>query len=175
MSTSNMFLKDYLFKGIQQQQAKMLSDFFIDDSSKSKIFNSTAELFMAAALVGCYNNKKVKPDKGETRRIMNEQLTSRYDDLMYIYRLVMLTNESVEKSTDRINNAFRNLDDDKNWDLFEEYVLGGLQVLYENFFPNNDSAEKNNYDDYFDNLYAMLKVFKENDLKEEAVIDLTGE
>ena len=171
----NMFLKDYLFKGKQREQSVALSDFIIDANSNSQIFDSTVELFMAAALVGCYYDKRVKPDKGETRKIFSEQLSSRYNDLMFIYKLVMLSNKSVEKSTDRINKAFRELDDKENWDLFEEYVLGGLEVLYNNFFPDSDSQAKSNYDDYFDRLYAILTEFKENDLKEDEIEDLTGD
>lgn len=172
---SNMFLKDYLFKGIQREQSVALSDYEIEPDSSVKIFSSTVELFMISALVGCYHDKRIKPDKGETRRIMSSQFTSpnsRYNDLMFIYKLVMLTNKSVSENTEKVNNAFRYTDKKENWDLFEEYVLGGLQVLYECFFPEKDSMAKSSYDDYFDRLYEMLTEFKENDIKEEVVVDI---
>ena len=171
-SDNNMFLKDYLFKGRQREQSVALSDFEIEPKSNLKIFNSTVELFMIAALAGCYYSKRMKPDKGETRRIMSSQFTSRYKDLMFIYNLVMLTNDSVKEGTERINNAFRNVEKVENWNLFEEYIIGGLQIIYENFFPEDDSIVKSSYDDYFDRLYAMLTEFKENDIKEEELIDI---
>ena len=168
----NLFFKDYLFKGIQRDQSVALSDFEIESNSNLKIFNSTVELFMVAALVGCYHGKRVKADKGETRRIMSEQLMSRYNDLMFIYKLVMLANDAVDENTEKVNNAFRYTDKKENWDLFEEYVLGGLQILYDNFFPEKDSQAKSSYDDYFDRLYELLTEFKENDIKEEELIDI---
>ncbi len=168
----NLFFKDFLFKGIQREQSVALSDFEIESNSNLKIFNSTVELFMAAALVGCYHGKRVKADNGETRRIMSEQLMSRYSDLMFIYKLVMLANDAVDENTEKVNNAFRYTDKKENWDLFEEYVLGGLQILYDNFFPEKDSQAKSSYDDYFDRLYELLTEFKENAIKDEALIEI---
>lgn len=167
----NLFSKDYLLRGIHREYSLALSDYIIDKKSGSKIFDSTIDLIMASVLVGCIQNKRSKPQKGESRRIMTEQFQSHYYDLMFIFHTVMLTNNYVENAEQRINNSFRNKNEKENWELFEEYMLGGLETLYNIFFPENDSMAKSNYDDYFDRLQTMLSDFNENDIKEENILN----
>lgn len=167
----NLFISDYFFRGKHRDYAEALSNLVIDKKSNSKIFDSSIDLFMAAVLIGCRFNARSKPMKGETRKIMTSQFQLRYFDLMFIYSLVMLTNDFIEKDEDRIDNAFRNMNEAENWDLFQEYMLGGLEILYNTFFPEKDSFEKSNYDDYFDRLQTLLTDFKDTDKREEVMIN----
>ena len=55
---------------------------------------------------------------------------------MFIYRLIMLLDKEHEADfNERINKAFRYYDSEKavvDEELFESYVRGGVDVLYEN-------------------------------------------
>ena len=159
----DIFLEEYAFRGYQADYANSLSKNEIDVESKTKIYRTTIELFMAAAVIGCYNNKRIKKAKGDqTRKIFQDAFRNHDRELRFIYQLVMLSNSNMVNSDDRINAAFRNLNDEKNWNLFEEYMLGGLEILYNHFFPKSENKiSKDDFDDYFDRLFALIIEFKE--------------
>lgn len=163
----NLFLDEYSFKGYQADYANSLSNYEIDSASKTKIYRTTIELFMAATLIGCYNNKRIKKTNGEqTRKIFQSAFKNHDNDLKFIYQLVMLSNAEKSQSDERIDAAFRNLNEEKNWNLLEEYMLGGIEILYMHFFSKNDNRiSKDDFDDYFDKLFALINEFKEITIK----------
>ena len=165
----NIFLEEYVFRGYQADYANFMSKDEIDSDSKTKIYRTTIELFMAATVMGCYNNKRIKKAKGDqTRKIFQEAFKNHDSDLRFIYQLVMLSNSSILQSEERINAAFRNLNEENYWNMLEEYMLGGLEILYMHF-SNQDTnkASKDDFDDYFDRLFALVAEYKEIDEKKD--------
>lgn len=163
----NLFMDEYAYRGYQADYAKKLSENEIDTESKTKIYRTTVELFMAAVLIGCYNNKKIEKAKGEqTRKIFQQAFQNHDRDLRFIYRLVMLSNVEIADSEERISAAFKNLNEEKYWNLFEQYMLGGLEILHSHFFGGTENkTSKEDFDDYFEKLFALLIEFKETTLK----------
>lgn len=170
-SQKDLFVEDFLFRGEQSKQAKALSIAFIDSNSKATIFNSVIELYMASAIVGCINNKRVPLEKsGDSTRIFAEQMNNHNKELWFIFRLVMLANQEIESDVEKINNAFREPNKEENIKLFNEYMAGGLQILYERFYGTGKDVSTMSYDDYLEQLMGLLKDIKK--IKVDDEIDL---
>jgi len=165
----NIFLDDYTFYGNQKDMVVALTS-VIDKDSQSKIFKINIDLFMCSAIVGCFYNKKAKPCKGgKGTKILSGQFTNHSDELDFILRLVLITGDKdkLEKS-DRLNRAFRHKDEKENYDLFELYMLGGLEIIYNNFFNSNSIY----YDQFLINLNNFMEKFKnEKDVNDDAKIN----
>ena len=79
-----LFMDDYLFVGSHEEKARKLTS-EIDNSSGAKIFTSAVELYMTAAIIGCYYGRRSKREKGEkTYRIMQSQFSNHYYQLVKI-------------------------------------------------------------------------------------------
>ena len=95
-------------------------------------------------------------------------------NLLFNYRLIMLLDEKNEKDfNERINKAFRYYDTEKaisDEDLYENYVRGGIEVLFEKLIQSASGTE-----DYLKNLYDFMEEFDEryNDtVSTDEIIDL---
>ena len=163
MATKNMFLEDYSFKG---EYAKRVEDLvgIIDKNSGAKVFDSVIELFITAAVVGCYKNIVAEPIKSSeiTKKIFATQFTTHNDDLKLVFRLVLLTaqKESIDEVT-RLNRAFRNPETDENYSLFEKYMLGGVKYLHDKFFVESNHK----YEDYLGSLVELISEYKKEEDK----------
>lgn len=167
-----LFMEDYLFVGSHEEKArKLVSE--IDNSSGAKIFSSAVELYMTAAIIGSYYGRRSSRERGDkTLRIMQNQFSNHYYDLIFIYKLVMLSDSSLSlDSRDKINNAFRYHENLENVKKFEEYMLGGVDVLYEKLFGSNNST----YDDFLASLNALLSEFKDSKNDDEDDINFDDE
>ncbi|MBQ8068451.1 MAG: hypothetical protein IJ201_08925 [Solobacterium sp.] len=151
-----LFLEDYLFKGRYTQMVVDLTE-TVDPASGAKIFDSAVELYLAAAIIGAHYQVKGKPDTGDpTKRIMANQFTNHYQDLVFAYKLVMLNaDKEVLSPIERINNAFRYTEDDpqfqNNIEVFETYMLGGLELLHDRLYQANM-----HFEDYLNALDELL-------------------
>lgn len=144
-----IFSDDYLFRG---KYVAMVNDLTteIDPHSGATIFNSAVELYLTAAIVGARYQLTANPDNtGDSKRIMASQFSNHYNDLKFVYQLVMLNADRDELSAvDRVNNAFRYSEADpeypKNVATFERYMLGGLVFLHNRFIKSTNT----HYEDY---------------------------
>ncbi len=169
--SKGLFMDDYLFVGSHEEKArKLISE--IDNQSGAKIFSSAVELYMTAAVIGCHYGKKSKREKGDkTLRIMQNQFTNHYSKLIFIYKLVMLTDSNLKlQSIDKINNAFRYKENEDNINTFEEYMLGGVDILYDKIFVSTNSS----YDDFLSSINSLVSDFY-NTSKNDEDIDFDEE
>lgn len=165
MANKNMFMQEYLFKGKQCDMVNALTN-KIDLESDAKIFSSTIELFIFAALIGCYHNKRSKPikDNKNVTKIFPGQFQSHSVELKRAFKIVTLTaNSDAVDPIERLNNTFRYTDADDNFTIFEEYMLGGLEIIYDAIFSNGDTT----YQDCLVSLNKLIDPF--NEQKEDVV------
>jgi len=157
-----LFMNDYLFTGPYEEKARQLTGKF-DNESGTCIFSSAIELYIASAIVGCYFNKTAEIIKSESHfKILTQQFTSRYDELIHIYQLVMLNaNKDIDQTIDRINRAFKYYDSEENIILFERYMLGGLCIIYDSFIVSSNKR----YDDYLTSLCSFINKFSKKETK----------
>lgn len=146
MADKNMFLKNYYFYGYQAEKVKKLID-VVDNESNAKIFEYAIDLFIVAAAIGVKNNHKVKQsnDKTNTFNIFAEQFNNHSHELELVFKFVtLLGNQNIYDEETRLNKAFRNPNTDENFSVFEEYMLGGIDDLYDMFFVDSNKI----YRDY---------------------------
>jgi len=153
LATKKLFLENYLFRGGHAAKVRELLK-EVDKETSAKLFNSAIELFMISAVIGCINNKRSIPEiSNDTFNIFAEQFSNHGATLRYLLKLVLLVSDSKDlNNIDRINRAFREIENEDNVNLFEEYVLGGLEEIHSHFFEGNKRL-------FYDDFYSALKIF----------------
>lgn len=168
-----MFDKEYSFIGSHAEKViKLTADF---DKSRNKLFARNFDVYLTAPIVGFLYGRKADLDKGsENTKIFPDILMREQSNLKFQYRLIMLLDKENEANFDeRVNKAFRYYGSDKaqtDEQLYEQYVRGGVDVLYEKLLSNVTSP-----DDYLKNLYDFLEEFEDrynHAVSTESILDL---
>ena len=157
-----MFEKNYRLLGKHATYAKFLKD-------EAKVFDTIIGAYINGAIFGLLYNRTAPIDKTSTddANIFSEQFTTHNEKCKFVYRLVMLLDETSDISSQRrIDRAFR---DDaeterpdyeeimkENMDIFHAYVRGGIEQLYEDFVAGCTSA-----DDYITRMHEQINSFAE--------------
>ena len=146
-----MFNKEYNFKG---KHAEMVVKLHED----VKLFNRNFDIYLLAPLVGFAYKRKADLDPSTFERtILPDVIMNAKDDLMYNYRLIMLLDDENEPNAEeRINKAFKYPETENecadDLALYDSYVRGGLEVLYEKLVLESS--------DYIGNLHQFLEEYK---------------
>ncbi len=154
-----MFDKQYRFTGSHAEKVNALTAIF-DEDSKAKLFERNLDVYINAPLIGfLFRRKAVKDTKGDIspQNIFPEQMINASDKLKFILRLILLLDSEHEPDEEkRLDKAFRHLGQDEDLDLFDQYVLGGVDVLYEKLIDGaGDTSE------YIARLYDFLEEFND--------------
>lgn len=172
MTDSKMFLKEYAFYGKHCDMVMALSKETIDSSSGATLFPLTIDLFIMSSIVGVYFNKKSKPDidKSRNTKIFAEQFNSHSKEIKLAFKFVtLLGNETKFTPVERLNKTFRNPEVDENYQQFEEYMLGGLEEIYDHIMVKSNVS----YQQYLTSVNQFVSNFnmsKENDDTEKTNI-----
>lgn len=160
--------KEFAFKGKHAEYViKLTSE--IDTRTKFKIFQTNVEILILAPIVGMIYGRKAKVDNSSKadRSIDSNTLNNNKHSLKLNYNkelVTLLINKDSISSDERINKAFRyiyseseehKLDREKCESEYLEYILGGVEVLYEKIIENAKTI-----DDYIDNMYNFIKEVK---------------
>lgn len=107
------------------------------------IFDRYIDVYMVGSIFGFLYGKKAEKDTSseDYANILASTVVSERLRLDFLYRLIMLLDETSEHTPEgRINRAFRETATDRdsvslaeNMKLFNSYVLGGIEFLYEEF------------------------------------------
>ena len=123
------------------------------------------DVYKVAPLIGFLYNKKVEEDKVknsssklEETKIFTDQIVKESKYLKINFQLIILLDKEYEKDEEkRMEKAFRNLADNQgDIELFESYVRGGIEILYEKCI--SDSTQK---DDFMYNIKEFIEEIKE--------------
>jgi|LSQX01.1.fsa_nt_gb hypothetical protein len=149
-----MFDKEVFIRGKHAAYIRSLRD-------KAKVFERYLDAYILAPIIGFLYGRTAEPDKSseDAANINVVQIISVSDTLKFIYRLIMLVDESIAKDPEvRINKAFKDDTDEEalneNMKIFNSYVLGGLEVLYEKFSEGCVTE-----DDFLDKVYEFVENF----------------
>lgn len=168
-----MFDKEYSFRGKHCDYVIRLTAEY--NTKKHKLFATNYDVYAIAPIIGFLYRRKSELDKsGDATKIFPDKLMKEQQNLLFNYRLLMLLDEKNEPNFDeRINRAFRYYGTDKakaDEELYEDYVRGGVEVLYEKLIETANSE-----DDYLKNLYDFMEAFDERyneSISSEDIIDL---
>lgn len=172
-----MFDKQYRFSGTHARYVIALTAVF-DEESKSKLFDRNLDVYINAPLIGyLYNRKGVKNNDGDLteQNIFPEQMIHNSDQMKFNLRLILLLDDIYDPDEEsRINRAFRNLGkDDADLALYDSYVLGGVEVLYEKLVEGCSKP-----DDYINHLYDFLDEFNDrfnSNISNESILTLCNQ
>lgn len=132
-----MFDKNIKISGIHS--------FYMDELKNRGLFRRHLDIYIHSAIIGFHYGRISQTDKTSQHttykptNIFLEQIMTEVNNLEFVYRLIMLLHDSDKLILEeRIKRAFR--DDSleevheqhkKNMLIFNSYVLGGIEVLYE--------------------------------------------
>lgn len=150
-----MFDKEYSFKGIHADKVNKLTAKFDDNN---QLFKRNYDVYLMAPIVGFLYQRKADVDNGDQKptKIFPEILIKNQDDLIFNYRLIMLLDKKNAPDIEtRVDKAFRNYNSERAADdeiLYNQYVLGGIDVLYEKLIEGAHTPEE-----YMSNLYDFME------------------
>lgn len=132
------------------------------------LFDTKIELYYLAPLIGLKYGRKIQTaDSGGEKRkstIQLQQVKNYEQELIFAYRIVMLLdNKENLNYEERLDRAFRDEHDEKkferNMKIFNQYVLGGIEFLY-NYFSNDyvKPSEKFNLSDKQNLLLDLMEL-----------------
>lgn len=168
-----MFENDFALFGKHATYLKFLvkknakDDDGIDNPKAARIFERYIDVYMNAAVFGLLYNKTAEPlkwsDGIDRARIYADAFATERDNCIFLYRLVLLLDQTTDlEPEERINRAFR-YDSQPGKEeefkhcmrLFNSYVCGGIEVLYEQFTEGCATT-----DDYLSRIYEVMTTFK---------------
>lgn len=157
MTNKNMFLTDYVFYGKQCEQVQKLTS-NLDDNFK--LFQSSIDLLIVAAMVGLIFNHTAKPDRDRSKntKIMVSQFNSHNRELHLVFKYVILL-ATIDDCTDaeKLKKCLGNPETDENYILFEQYFLGGIEYLADKLLVDTNKT----YEDYLLTFNSILDSLKE--------------
>lgn len=165
-----MFTHDYTIYGSHATKLKFLAK----QDNKPYYFRRYIDVYMNAVVFGLlYNQKAVRDDKNDRARIYADAFSKESDKCELLFKLVMLLDETSNLSTDeRLNRAFRDASSGntekikQNMDLFNQYVLGGIDILYEKL--TNGCVSQDDYNKRIIDLMENFEAeFTGNDIKDK--------
>lgn len=154
-----LFKGEYSFRGTHAEKVIQLTAEF--DDAKHKLFTYNYNVYLLAPIVGFLYGRKADLDKGsDTTKIFAGQLSPIEDDLWFNYRLIMLLDKDNEADFNhRVEKAFRQYGQEQakpDEEVYEAYVRGGVDVLYEKLIASATKLEH-----YLKNLYEFMEEFEE--------------
>lgn len=166
-----LFEGDYALYGSHATKLKFLAKKNSRDTDEpdtptaAKIFERYIDVYLNAAVWGIRYRRRVKSDtsSNDRARIYADAFIREQQNCLFVYRLVMLLDDSENFSAEeRMNRAFRyDTEPDKanalkkNLSLFNEYVRGGIDIMYEKFTDGCQTRE-----DYLRKTFAVMTDFK---------------
>ncbi len=153
-----MFDTDVRITGKHATKLKYLVD-------EAKIYKRHIDVYLNGAVFGLlYNQRAQKDNSQDTANILAAVFNNCREDCVFVYRLIMLLDNSNPLTAEqRIDRAFR-YDSDPNYadelkgnmELFSSYVLGGIEVLFEKL--TDDCV---NEEDYAVRVYEEMRDYLE--------------
>lgn len=170
-----MFESNIIIKGKHAGYLKFLSEKtkLLGESNMKNgvnIFKRFVDTLMIAPLVGAIKGLRAPEDKesDDKAQILADQLIRESENLRFIYRLVILTDTSKGYDPDtKIKVVFK---EEGDFDLFMDYVRGGIEYLYD-FFTDGATLKA----DYYDRMGQLISdiEMEYNDNYEEILNKIT--
>lgn len=160
-----MFDKEYSFKGKHADMVEKLTGSFSianadgTTQNKHKLFERNFDVYLLAPIIGFLYSRTAEIDTSTSNstKVFADIQMKNIDDLKFNYRLIMLLDTNNEPNAEtRIEKAFRGIENIDDEALYDKYVLGGVEVLYDKIFSKANTTE-----DIINKLYDFLEEFND--------------
>lgn len=162
-----MFDTDYTICGKHAKFLKFLAKKNAESEKifGAKIFERYIDVYMNAAIFGLTFSRRAKRDleseeRANTAHILANAFSRERENCILLYRMIMILEESSGLSLEeKINRAFSNdaTLDQNNFELFNDYVRGGIEIMYEKFTEGCHTPE-----DFLDRTYEIIAEFQKD-------------
>ena len=153
-----MFDKEIKITGKHANYVTKLSSKF--GNTTAKFFDRNVDVYIQASIIGFLfqNKKSIDASSDDTAHIFRDQVLKCKQDLEFNKQVILLLDKEYEPDeAKRIDKAFRNFGKDKSdIELFEAYVRGGIEILYEKLIENASTS-----DDYVQKLCVFTDEINE--------------
>ena len=134
-------------------------------------FRRLVDLYAVAAIVGLKAKRRSPEERDESdvnRTVQMKQLNENYQTLLPIMRMVLIMDDSRNMSfEEKLESAFAIPEDydtyKVNMDLFNSYVRGGIEYLYEHLVLRSPDIDEDYEDFRIANIVALISKPIESD------------
>lgn len=165
-----MFDREYYFYGKYADIVKRLTK-KLNDEIGAAFFERNLDVYEIAPIIGWVYQRKATSVRDEnTTKIFRDKMIDDRPQLLFNYRNLMLLEYKDQNAEERMNIAFQMDDKDderKPYDeLYNSYVLGGLEILDEKIFENASEPEE-----YLKNFYEFMQELQVRIYGSEVVLE----
>ena len=163
MENYEFFKREFEFRG---KHARMAEELWILNDYEHTYFKRLIDLYLLAAVVGFRMNRKAEPDLSPftPKSIFPEQMLKEKANLDFIMQMMLMLDDT-ESITDeeRVKKAFRGASTKEEFDqmqeMFNSYVRGGVEELYERLIVRTPDADDDYYDEKTANIMELFARF----------------
>lgn len=154
-----MFTSDIYVRGKYASWLKFLSEKTEKNDKSEKVagvFKRDIDVYLTAAIVGLnFGLRREADNSPDKAKIHVDTVLKEQDNLTFVFRIAMLVDNSTGLNADeKINRTFKSPDAPENMELFNSYVRGGIEWLYEQFTEGTTIK-----DDYLAKIYEIVDSF----------------
>lgn len=159
-----LFQKEFEFKG---KHARMASELWSQNDYEHSYFKRLIDLYCIAPIIGFRMNRKAGVDNSssDTKSIFGDQMRGEKDNLDFALQMIlMLEAEEQGKSQEEILKiGFQSIETKEQFDaynnLFNDYVRGGVEELYERLVVHQPEIHEGYHDEKTTNIMALIERF----------------
>lgn len=163
MAAYEFFKKEFEFRG---KHARMAGELCTLNDYEHTYFKRVIDVYVLAAVVGFRVDRKAEIDyaPNESKSIFSEQMLGAKEDLDFIMQMmIILENRENMSQEESVKKAFRGPESKEEFEyyreMFNSYVRGGVEELYERLVLRKSEVEEEFYDEKTANLMALLERF----------------
>lgn len=163
MSEFEFFRREYKFHG---KHARMVSEMWTLNDYEHTYFKRLLDLYIVAAVIGFRIDRKAEPDYApfEAKTIFGDQMSGAKEELDFIMQMMLLLEPTGREDQEEcIKRAFRGVETREEFNecnkMFESYMLGGVEELYERLIVQQPEVGAEYADDKTERLMGLLDRF----------------
>ena len=163
MENYKFFNDPYKFSG---KHARMVSELWSLNDYEHSYFKRLIDIYIVAAILGFRIDRKAKRDYApvEQRTVFGEQMRQASEDLEFILQMMLLLEPAGQGIHEEcIRRAFKGVETEEEFkrynELFESYMLGGVDELYERLVLQKEEIDTDYSDDKTANLMMLFERF----------------
>ena len=162
MAEYEFFKKEFEFRG---KHARMAGELCTLNDYEHTYFKRVIDVYVMAAVIGFRVDRKAEIDysPNESKSIFPEQMLGAKEDLDFIMLMIILENRENMSPEESVKKAFRGAETKEEFEsykeMFNSYVRGGVEELYERLVLRKSEVEEEFYEEKTANLMALLERF----------------